>query len=183
MNKKNCISFVFLYLFLPAHSMTNEVEETQQQEGQPEENPLYTDTHRLFVRAMLSHRVLTMDKAIQLFNQVVAVTRRSHQSGKKKTPHPINSNIDSLYCMLAPAFAEAIAVINNELSNIDMLLKETRDEWTGVSMLVMMNTTEDPYVQTMTPYTPRELEYYRHMVHIAIPGMIYVEEMLMITCR
>lgn len=66
--------------------------------------------------------------------------------------------------MLAPTFSEAIAFINHELSEVDMILKDTKDQWTGVNMLVMMNTTEDPYVQTMTPYTPRELEYYRHLV-------------------
>ncbi|KAI7876583.1 hypothetical protein K492DRAFT_172403 [Lichtheimia hyalospora FSU 10163] len=31
-------------------------------------------------------------------------------------------------------------------------------------MLVMVNTIEDPYVQTMTPYTPRELEYCRYLI-------------------
>lgn len=64
--------------------MTNEIEDMQQEE-QPEENPLYTDTHRLFVRVMLSHRVLTIEKANQLFNQVAAVTtKRSRQPGKRK---------------------------------------------------------------------------------------------------
>lgn len=64
--------------------MTNEIEDMQQEEEQPEENPLYTDTHRLFVRVMLSHRVLTMEKANQLFNQVATVTTKGRQPGKRK---------------------------------------------------------------------------------------------------
>ena len=74
-------------------------------------------------------------------------------------------NIDKLSMIVsASALSEAISLINNELSQIDVMLKEIKDEWSGVSMLVMVNTIEDPYVQTMTPYTPRELEYYRYLV-------------------
>lgn len=138
--------------------MMNETQDMQHQ-LLIEENPLYTDTHRLFVRVMLSHRILTMEKASQFFNQVAALTK--HQSGKRK--HQMYSSCTlTAFCMTA--LHEAIPVINNELSEINMLLKETKDEWSGDSMLVMINTTEDPYVEKMTPYTPKELEYYRHLV-------------------
>ncbi|CDS07856.1 hypothetical protein LRAMOSA01805 [Lichtheimia ramosa] len=92
-----------------------------------------------------------MEKASQFFNQVAALTR--HQS----------------------VLHEAIPVINNELSEINMLLKETKDEWSGGSMLVMINTTEDPYVEKMTPYTPKELEYYRHLIEsiVKAPNQIW----------
>ncbi|CDS07746.1 hypothetical protein LRAMOSA01695 [Lichtheimia ramosa] len=111
----------------------------------PVGHPYYNDSHRLFMQSMLSHRLLTEKRAQELYTRICEVTEERE--------------ID---------FDEFVATINDEINEVDMVLRRSRDETNGVPVIALVNTKEDQIAQCATNYTPSEIVYFRQLLEMIV---------------
>ncbi|KAF9130043.1 hypothetical protein BGW39_003531 [Mortierella sp. 14UC] len=99
---------------------------------------VYTDTHRLFLQAVISRRYMKESTAIDLF---------SHASPFDQAD-----------------FIEFVNQVNDSLNSVELEIRRTQDEATGDEVLALTNTNEQKIAQVATGYTPLELEYFKHLL-------------------
>ncbi|KAG0378353.1 hypothetical protein BGX24_004085 [Mortierella sp. AD032] len=98
----------------------------------------YTDTHRLFLQAVISRRFMKEDTAKELFS--------------KSLPFDQDD------------FTEFVNTVNQSLNSVELEIRRTQDEATGDDVLALTNTNEQKIAQVATGYTPLELEYFKHLL-------------------
>ncbi|KAI7858399.1 Nse1 non-SMC component of SMC5-6 complex-domain-containing protein [Circinella umbellata] len=112
----------------------------------PNQNPTeYGDSHRLFMQSMLSHRILPLEKAHELYFKICDLTQSERVE-----------------------FDDFFNVINAEIGEIDLALRTTNDERDGSTLLGLVNAKEDEIAQIATKYTPNEITYFREMLETII---------------
>ncbi|KAF9091193.1 hypothetical protein BGX29_004155 [Mortierella sp. GBA35] len=100
--------------------------------------PDYTDTHRLFLQAVISRRFMKEATAIQLYAQVLPFDQDD--------------------------FLDFVSRVNESLNSVELEIRRAQDEVTGDPVLALTNTNEQKIAQAATGYTPLELEYFKHLM-------------------
>ncbi|KAF9908694.1 hypothetical protein EC991_009622 [Linnemannia zychae] len=101
-------------------------------------SPEYTDTHRLFLQAVISRRFMKEGVALKLYS------------------HALPFDQDD--------FSDFVDKVNGALNNVELEIRRTKDEATGEEVLALTNTNEQKIAQVATGYTPLELEYFKHLM-------------------
>jgi len=103
----------------------------------------YTDAHRLFLQACIIKRVVTEEKAHDLYRECCNITNVEAREN---------------------ALEDFITAINDKILGIDMEFRKSLDEMTGSPMWVLVNTRGDDIAQIATEYTAVEIAYFKHLV-------------------
>ncbi|KAG0289135.1 hypothetical protein BGZ96_007228 [Linnemannia gamsii] len=104
--------------------------------------PNYSDTHRLFLQAVISRRFMTEDTAIQLYAHVMPFDQDD--------------------------FTDFVNTVNDSLSSVELEIRRAQDEATGEKILALTNVNEQKIAQVATGYTPLELEYFKHLLEAIV---------------
>ncbi|KAF9299486.1 hypothetical protein BGZ88_006526 [Linnemannia elongata] len=106
----------------------------------------YSDTHRLFLQAVISRRFMSEKDAIDLHARVCQAT--------KGMSSPFDQD----------DFTDFINTVNDSLSSLEFEIRRAQDEANGDKILALTNTNEQKIAQVATGYTPLELEYFKHLL-------------------
>ncbi|ORX46303.1 hypothetical protein DM01DRAFT_267088 [Hesseltinella vesiculosa] len=104
--------------------------------------PTWNNTHRLFVQALMSHRMLTEDQGLGIYRDICEMT--------EVTP------MDD--------FSEFLGIVGHRLHDIDMTIKRTQHQLTGVTLLALVNTNADDIAQMATAHDVNEIHYFRTLI-------------------
>lgn len=105
----------------------------------------YNSSHRLFMQAMLSHRILEESRAEEIYDNVC-----------------VKTNVDK------NDFSDFIAVINKEINDVDFALRRSVDQYNSVAIIALVNTKSDEAAKLATTYTPNELAYFKRILELII---------------
>lgn len=61
-------------------------------------------------------------------------------------------------------FDDFVDVVNNEINDVDLTLRRSRDERDGRTVIVLVNTKDDEIAQVATNYTTNEIAYFKQLV-------------------
>ena len=61
-------------------------------------------------------------------------------------------------------FDDFVDVVNNEINDVDLTLRRSRDERDGLTLIVLVNTKDDEIAQVATNYTTNEITYFKQLV-------------------
>ncbi|RUO96053.1 Nse1 non-SMC component of SMC5-6 complex-domain-containing protein [Jimgerdemannia flammicorona] len=107
----------------------------------------YTDAHRLFLQALISHRILKEEYAIQLYRNCCNLT---------------GEEVDD------ERFLDFIATLNDSVGQFDMEIRKMHDETTGEPNWALVNTNGDEIAQLATEYTASEIAYFKRLIDLIV---------------
>ncbi|KAI9485356.1 MAG: Nse1 non-SMC component of SMC5-6 complex-domain-containing protein [Benjaminiella poitrasii] len=102
----------------------------------------YNDSHRLFIQAMLSKRIIPESDAKNLYAKVYEMTE--------------HSAVDDYHLF--------ISALNKELAELDYTLRISHEERDGTPYLTLVNVKQDPVTELATTFTPTEISYIRELL-------------------
>ncbi|KAF9901243.1 hypothetical protein BX616_002322 [Lobosporangium transversale] len=103
----------------------------------------FTDTHRLFLQAAMSRRIMTEVVALDIYARVCQAT---------------NDRFDR------EQFSDFVDQLNTGLNSVELEFRKAQDEVTGTPVIALTNTNGQKIAQVATGYTPTELEYFKHLL-------------------
>ncbi|KAF9388568.1 hypothetical protein CPB97_000786 [Podila verticillata] len=103
----------------------------------------FKDTHRLFLQAVISRRLMTEDAAQDLYSQVCQATQEQYSEDD---------------------FADFIGQLNEGLNSVEFEFRRSQDETNGDPIIALTNTNGQKIAQVATSYSPTELEYFKHLL-------------------
>ncbi|KAG0358579.1 hypothetical protein BG005_002135 [Podila minutissima] len=103
----------------------------------------FKDTHRLFLQAAISRRIMTEVAAQDLYSQVCQATQEQY-------------NEDD--------FSDFIGQLNEGLNSVEFEFRRSQDETNGDPIIALTNTNGQKIAQVATSYSPTELEYFKHLL-------------------
>ncbi|KAF9360234.1 hypothetical protein BGX34_007887, partial [Mortierella sp. NVP85] len=103
----------------------------------------FTNTHRLFLQAAISRRLMTEVTALDLYSQVCNATNERF-------------NKDD--------FQNFVARLNEGLNSVELEFRSSKDEISGLVVIALTNTNGHKIAQVATGYSPTELEYFKHLL-------------------
>ncbi|GAB5588427.1 hypothetical protein Unana1_03327 [Umbelopsis nana] len=115
------------------------------QQPSEQENSEYNSSHRLFMQSMLSHRILDESRAEEIYNKVCDIT--------------------DVEC---GDFSDFVAVINKEISDVDLALRRSVDEYNSSAIIALVNTKGDEIAQLATTYTANEIAFFKRVLELII---------------
>lgn len=119
----------------------------------------YDDSHRLFVQAMLTKRIIPEESAKALYAKVCQATQR------KSCCRPFPEKLYSFHRIGQPKeYQDFLAEVNKELDLLDFSLKVAHAESDGSSYLAFVNGKGDFFTESATRFKPAELSYCRELV-------------------
>ncbi|KAG0007048.1 hypothetical protein BGZ65_010674 [Modicella reniformis] len=113
----------------------------------------FTDTHRLFLQAAISRRLMTEATALDLYSQVCNAT--DGMFWRHLIPRE-RFNQDQ--------FTEFVTQVNEGLNSVELEFRRSQDETLGTPMMALTNTNGQKIAQVATGYSPTELEYFKHLL-------------------
>ncbi|KAG0171098.1 Non-structural maintenance of chromosomes element 1 [Apophysomyces sp. BC1034] len=124
-------------------------------------NPNYNDSHRLFLQSMLSHRIISEDQALELYDRACQLTSGNHAVVFERS-------LTSLRLVPKVDFAAFLTAINRQINEIDLALRRSHDEKDGHAIIGLVNTKDDEISQVATNYTASEITYVRQLIELIV---------------
>ncbi|KAG2176675.1 hypothetical protein INT44_007339 [Umbelopsis vinacea] len=115
------------------------------QEQHPHEMAEYNGTHRLFMQSMLSHRILKESQAEVIYEKICDML-----------------NVEKA------DFGDLVAVINKEISDVDLALRRTVDEYDSSAIIALVNTRGDEVAQLATTYSANEIGFFKRVLELIV---------------
>ncbi|KAF7725862.1 hypothetical protein EC973_009194 [Apophysomyces ossiformis] len=94
---------------------------------------------------MISHRILSEDHALELYDRACQMTNVPKKD-----------------------FADFLGDINGQINDIDLALRRSHDEKDGHAVIGLVNTKDDEISQVATNYTPSEITYVRQLIEMIV---------------
>ncbi|KAI7827502.1 DNA repair protein Nse1 [Gamsiella multidivaricata] len=107
----------------------------------------FTNTHRLFLQAAISRRLMTQAAALNVYSQICNVTEEQFDQDQ---------------------FQDFITQLNEGLNNVELEFRQAQDEISGEAVVALTNTNGQKIAQVATGYSPTELEYFKHLLDAII---------------
>ncbi|RUS20981.1 Nse1 non-SMC component of SMC5-6 complex-domain-containing protein [Endogone sp. FLAS-F59071] len=104
----------------------------------------YTDTHRLFLQALISCRTLKEAEAIEIYLKCCELTGGTYEGTED-------------------GFPNFIATVNDGVSQLDLEVRKMLDEIDGEPSWALVNTNDDEIAQLATEYSAAEITYFKRL--------------------
>jgi len=115
------------------------------QENVSQDTSEYNSSHRLFMQSMLSHRILDESRAEDIYHKVCDIV-----------------GVDS------GDFGDFVAVINKEITDVDLALRRSVDQYNSSAIIALVNTKGDEVAQLATTYTANEIAFFKRVLELIV---------------
>ncbi|KAG4305885.1 hypothetical protein PORY_000795 [Pneumocystis oryctolagi] len=109
----------------------------------------FTDVHRAFLQCFISRKSISQDQAINLLLTAISIYENIPIDSAS-----VDVNTLELY----------ISSINNAIIDFDLEIRKTIDQFTGIAIWILINTSSDVFSQLSTNYTPSEIEFFKQLL-------------------
>ncbi|KAJ8473266.1 hypothetical protein ONZ45_g16353 [Pleurotus djamor] len=129
-----------------------------------------SDVQRLFLQALISRRVISVNLAQTLWAKCIDAVRGDlGRNFLTNSAHPASilaadDSIEIHHSKQRDAWEQFVVKINDSLDCLDLEFRHLHDEYTGQEVYALVNRRGDEIAQMATQYSPAEIAYFRALV-------------------